>query len=354
MLAHAAGVPAGGVLTHSLLTPTGLLGLVVGWVAATALLSLALIGAGARAADLAAVAAAAALTIALVIGSGTGDQLPVLLAPLCCVVAGVVIYRVVAAALRGGERVARRGPVLVRLAVVGLARAPASPSLAIAFVAVSVGLGGFALAYRATLLRGTADQAADVVPLDATVSPAADFATPLQLASLHRWRSLSRGDVLPVRDTDATYASGGGTITVPALGVPAAGLPLIHGWRSGDGSAPLGTLASRLASPGADAHAWAARRRRRTVVGGAGHLARPRGRRDGGPPRAVWIGDPGAARVGERPQLRVARPGARRQLGAAGVRARRTDRARGHHWPSERGGVERPHADGHDRCAWGR
>ena len=173
-----------------------------------------------------------------------------LLAPLCCVVAGVVIYRVVAAALRGGERVARRGPVLVRLAVVGLARAPASPSLAIAFVAVSVGLGGFALAYRATLLRGTADQAADAVPLDATVSPAADFATPLQLASLDRWRSLSRGDVLPVRDTDATYASGGGTVTVPALGVPAAGLPLIHGWRSGDGSAPLGTLASRLAPRG--------------------------------------------------------------------------------------------------------
>ena len=250
VLAHAAGVPAGGVLTHSLLTPAGLLGLVAGWVAATGLLSLALIGAGSRAADVAAVAAATALTIALIIGTGSGDQVPVLLAPLCCVVAGVVIYRVVAAALRGGERVARRGPVLVRLAVVGLARAPASPSLAIAFVAVSVGLGGFALAYRATLLRGTADQAADVVPFDATVSPAADFATPLSLASLDRWRSLSRGDVLPVRDTEATYASGGGTVTVPALGVPAAGLPLIHGWRSGDGSAPLDTLASRLAPQG--------------------------------------------------------------------------------------------------------
>ena len=250
VLAHAAGVPAGGVLTHSLLTPAGLIGLVAGWAAATALLSLALVGAGARAADLAAVAAAAALTIGLIVGTGSGDQLPVLLAPLCCVVAGVVIYRVVAAALRGGERAARRGPVLVRLAVVGLARAPASPSLAIAFVAVSVGLGGFALAYRATLLRGTSDQAADAVPLDAIVSPAADFATPLQLASLDRWRSLSQGDVLPVRDTDATYASGGGTVTVPALGVPATGLPLIHGWRSGDGSAPLRTLASRLAPRG--------------------------------------------------------------------------------------------------------
>lgn len=250
VLAHAAGVPAGGVLTHSLLTPAGLIGLAGGWLIATALLSLALVGGGARAADLAAVAAAAALTIALLIGTGSGDQLAVLLAPLSCVVAGVVIYRLVAAALRGGERVARRGPVLARLAFVGLARAPASPSLAIAFVAVSVGLGGFALAYRATLLRGTADQAANAVPLDATVSPAADFATPLQLASLAHWRSLSRGQVLPVRDTQATYASGGGTVTVPALGVPAAGLPLIHGWRSGDGSAPLRTLASRLAPRG--------------------------------------------------------------------------------------------------------
>jgi hypothetical protein len=247
-IAHGAEVPAGAVLGHSLVTPAGALALAAGWAAATALMSLSLLGAGARAADLLAVAAAAALAITLL--TGGGDRLPVLLAPLCCVAAGVIAYRAVAILLRGGERLTRRGPVLVRLALVGLARAPAAPSLAIAFIAVSVGLGGFALAYRATLLRGTADQAAQAVPLDATVSPAADFTTPLELAPLARWRSLARGEVLPVRRTDATFTSGGGTVTVPALGVPAAGLRLIHGWRAGDGSAPLAALARRLAPRG--------------------------------------------------------------------------------------------------------
>ncbi len=249
-IANGAGVPAGALLGHSLVTPAGGLALAAGWAAATALMSLSLLGAGARAADLLAVAAAAALAITLVTGAAGGDRLPVLLAPLCSVAAGVIAYRAVAILLRGGERLARRGPVPVRLALVGLARAPAAPSLAIAFIAVSVGLGGFALAYRATLLRGTADQAAQAVPLDATVSPGADFTTPLELAPLARWRSLARGEVLPVRRTDATYASGGGTVTVPALGVPAAGLRLIHGWRAGDGSAPLAALARRLAPRG--------------------------------------------------------------------------------------------------------
>ena len=98
-------------------------------------------------------------------------------------------------------RLARRGPLASRLALVNLAPAPEAPSLAIAFIAVSTGLGVFALAYRSTLLRGTADQAAEHVPLDATVSPAADFTTPLQLAPLTRWRSLAGGPVAPVRST---------------------------------------------------------------------------------------------------------------------------------------------------------
>ena len=205
---------------------------------------------GSRAATLAAVAAGAALVIALAGGSGATGPAPVLLAPLCCVAAGVVASRAIAALLPAGERIARRGPVMMRLSLVGLARAPAQPSLAIAFVAVSVGLGGFALAYRATLLRGTADQAANAVPLDAIVSPSASFATPLAQAPLSRWQALAGGEVLPVRRTDATYASGGGTVTVPALGLPASGLALLHGWRASDGSASLPTLTRALAQPG--------------------------------------------------------------------------------------------------------
>jgi hypothetical protein len=106
------------------------------------------------------------------------------------------------------------------------------------------------LAYRATLLRGTADQAAQQVPLDAIVAPAADFTTALELAKLTHWRSLAAGRVFPVRTTYASYADQDVTVTVPALGVPADALSQLHGWRASDGSLPLSRLAARLRPPG--------------------------------------------------------------------------------------------------------
>ena len=249
-LAGAAGIPAGGVLTHSLITPAGAAALAGGWLCATALIAAVLLPGGGRVLDALALAAVAALALALTRGTSGGGPLPVLLAPLCCVACGVLVFRAAAAMLQSVERLARQGPVLGRVALVSLARAPAGPALAIACIAVSIGLGGFALTYRATLLRGTADQAADQVPLDADVSQSADFTTPLELASLDRWRAIADGDVFPVRRTDATYLSGDGTVTVPALGVPAAALRELHGWRTSDGSAPLSALAARLAPRG--------------------------------------------------------------------------------------------------------
>jgi hypothetical protein len=250
VLADQAGLPLGGVLSHSLFSFTGIAALAGGWLLATAVVSLVLLLPGGRAADVLAVAAAAALALTLTRGSATGGTLPALLAPLACLSAGVLVYRVAASVLRGGERLARSGPPLTRLALVSLARAPTPAALAIAFVAVSTGLGGFALGYRATLLRGTADQAANRVPLDALVAPSAAFTTPLQLAPLARWRSLAGGPVLPVRRTYATFASGEASSTVPALGIPARGLALIRGWRANDGSASLAVLAQRLRPAG--------------------------------------------------------------------------------------------------------
>ena len=255
LLARTEGEPAGAILTHSLITPAGVIALAAGWFAATGLLAVLVLVRDARLIDVLAVAAASALVAALVGGTGLGgtgsDQaLALLLAPLCCLAVGVLTFRAAGAVLRGTERIARGGPVLTRLALVNLARSPMMPALAIAFVAVAVGLGGFALGYRSTLIRSAADQAADQVPLDALVSPGPDFSTPLELAPLQRWQALAAGAVLPIRRTDANYTSGGGTVTVPALGVPAAGLIQIHGWRESDGSAPLVTLARRLEPTG--------------------------------------------------------------------------------------------------------
>jgi hypothetical protein len=246
LLASDAGEPAGALLMHSLITPVGVIALGTGWLAATVLFGALVLVRGARLIDVLAVAAASALVAALIEGTGSDQELALLLAPLCCLAVGVLTFRAAGVVLRGSERVARGGPVMARLALVNLARSPGVSALAIAFIAVAIGLGGFALAYRSTLLRGAADQAADGVPLDALVSPGPDFKTPLELAPLQRWRALAGGAVLPVRRTDANYTSGGGTVTVPALGIPADGLIQIHGWRESDGSAPLAALARRL------------------------------------------------------------------------------------------------------------
>jgi hypothetical protein len=250
LLAGSEGEPAGAILMHSVITRAGVITLVTGWLAATVLLGTLVLVRSARLTDMLAVAAASALVAALAVGTGSDQALALLLAPLCCAAAGVLTFRAAGAVLRGAERIARGGPVLPRLALVSLARSPGVTALAIAFIAVATGLGGFALAYRSTLVRSAADQAADRVPLDVLVSPGPDFDTPLELAPLPRWQVLASGTVLPVRRTDANYTTGGGTVTVPALGIPADGLTGIHGWRDSDGSAPLSVLARRLEPAG--------------------------------------------------------------------------------------------------------
>jgi hypothetical protein len=250
LLASSQGEPVGAIVTHAVLTRAGVITLGTGWLAATVLLGTLVLVPTARLTDVLAVAAASALVAALAAGAGRDQALALLLAPLCCAAAGVVTFRAARLVLRGAERVARRGPVLPRLALVNLARSPGVAALAIAFIAVATGLGGFALAYRSTLIRSAADQAADQVPLDALVSPGPDFRTPLEVAPLARWQALSSGAVLPVRRTDANYTTGGATVTVPALGIPAGGLTAIHGWRESDGSASLATLARRLEPAG--------------------------------------------------------------------------------------------------------
>ena len=250
VLARAEGEPAGAIVMHSVINRAGVITLGIGWLAATVMLGTLVLVRSVRLTDMLAVAAASAVVAALAGSTGSDQGLALLLAPLCCAAVGVLTFRGAAIALRGAERVARGGPVLPRLALVNLARSPGVTALAIAFIAVATGLGGFAVAYRSTLIRSAADQAADSVPLDVLVSPGPNFSTPLEVAPLQRWQALASGAVLPVRRTDANYTTGGGTVTVPALGIPAAGLAGIHGWREGDGSASLATLARRLEPTG--------------------------------------------------------------------------------------------------------
>ena len=252
LLAAKAGLPAGAVLSHSLLTAPGAAALGGGWMVAVAVIGSVLLAPGGHVADGLAAAGAAALALALSVGGDDDTTLALLVAPLASLAAAGLVYRVTAMLLRGAERVTRGGPPVLRLALVTLARSPAAPALAVAFIAVSTGLAGFALAYRATLARASADQAAQQVGLDARIGAAADFTTPLAMARPDRWRALAGAGsrVLAVRRTDASLPLSGNTITVPVLGFPASALPVLRGWRAGDVSAPVAALARRLAPAG--------------------------------------------------------------------------------------------------------
>ena len=254
ILAAHAGEPVGALLSHSLLTADALLAAVAAWLLATSLVAASVLVRTQRVVDILAVAAVSTLVVGLLLGSGSGSAhaWTGLLVPLCCLAAGLVLFRFTGRILRAGDGLARRGGgVTIRLALLSLARSGGPAAAAIAFMAVSTALAGFALSFRATLIRGTADQAANRVPLDALVAPGPGFVTPLELSPLDRWRDLSRGAVFPVRRTQATYLGGDASVTVPMLGVPAAGLAAIHGWRAADGSARLSVMARRLRPSGA-------------------------------------------------------------------------------------------------------
>jgi hypothetical protein len=81
----------------------------------------------------------------------------------------------------GLARVLRRGPVTARVGVSGAAGRPMRPAASAALLAAAVGATVFAVAYRETLARGAADQAAEAVPLDARVTTGAALDRPLDL-----------------------------------------------------------------------------------------------------------------------------------------------------------------------------
>ena len=354
LLADAADVPVAGALTHSLLTPVGGLLTAGSWVAATMLLTICLLApARAGIANGLALVAAAVLIVTLLGHQGDDPALTLVLAPLCCLAAGVILFRLAGGLLSLGERLLRHGPVLARLALVSLARGRSAAALAIAFLAVCTGLGGFALVYRSTLRESNTDQAAQQVPVDAIVTPTAAFTRPLALASLARWRALSGGSVLPVRRTDATFLRAGASVAVPALGIPAAVLPQLHGWRSGDLPLAPRTLAGRLApngrlrvrGPVLPAAARVLSLRVRSPQLDLTVTADLRDEAGNTVPVSLGVAGPRTTRLaGHVPP---------RRMGAGGPRAERADRTPAHQRPPEwrgRGRGDAAHRPGHDRA----
>ena len=195
---------------------------------------------------MAAVAALAGLVLVLATqGDANADASagPLLLAPgLALFVAAYVTARVLAPLTRTLQRLLAHSAFPLRLASLSIARAPGQAVVAAAFLVVSVGLAVFALLYVTTLRNGIDDQAAYGVPADFVVSRVqGGTATPLGVAGLDRYRALAPGTaVTPVLREQGSASTLGGTNELTLLGVPAADLPRLDGWRSDFSPTPVG------------------------------------------------------------------------------------------------------------------
>ncbi len=177
-------------------------------------------------------------------GGGGSDPLPDVVIPIAGIAAGLLVALLAPPTLRLLARAAPRRRPYAGLALLELARDPGPAVVAIAGIAVAVGLGGFAVAYRATLERSRSDQATQRVPLAATVIPGRSSRSPLSVRPQAFWEHLPGVTaVLPVVRRSANWVVGPDTEPVTLLGLPAGG-----GLHPDSPRAPAGARGLRLAT----------------------------------------------------------------------------------------------------------
>jgi len=264
LVAQRAGVSAGAVLGHSVVSGRGV-ALAAGIAVAAALVVLLSLRAGSArfgaltvtSVDVAAAGALIAVVLALARGAanteslaserGTGAVL-LLLPALIVFVAAVIWARVLTPSLRLLERQGRNAPVPVRLAALSLARNPGRAAVAVAFLVVSLGLALFAETYRSTLARGETDQAAFAVPADFVVREDLTKLVPVfQAAPLNRFAAIAHAT--PVFRVSGNVSRLEGSPGLTLLGIPAGDIPRIR-WREDYSSLSRAEIAQRLRPSG--------------------------------------------------------------------------------------------------------
>jgi hypothetical protein len=267
VVAERAGSPPTALAREALLTPTAL---VLAALLALAALLTTVVAATVHPArvgglaisplDVAALAAVAVVAAALARGEATPEALArergtgtllLLLPGLIAFAAAVATARVLVPLLRGLERLVPGRLVALRLAALSLARAPGYAAVAVAFLVVSVGLALFAETYRATLVRGHADQAAFAVPTDlvlredlAELVPVRTVATPARLGALAPGVA-----AFPAMRQGSSLGGAAGSVPLTVLGVESAALGHLDGWRDDFSATPRDELAARLGPP---------------------------------------------------------------------------------------------------------
>ena len=129
----------------------------------------------------------------------------------------VAAARLLAPLLRLLEWTGRRAPAPVRLALLSLARAPGRVLLSVVFFVLSVGVALFAIAYRATLVRGEQEQARYAVPAPFVLQENLGQLVSVQQAATQA-QSEALGRVpLVLRDPGYVVGAPGAAVTLVAL-----------------------------------------------------------------------------------------------------------------------------------------
>jgi hypothetical protein len=176
------------------------------------------------------------------LASGGGTSAFLLLVPGLIVFASAVIAaRLLVPVLRGLGRAGRRSGISLRLAAASLARNPGHAAIAATFLIASLGLALFAVAYRSTLLHGEHDEAAFTVPASYILSEDLSQLVPV----LHG----APRSALPAAPVPALRLSGNipSGATFGFLALPGRSFSSVQGWRSDFAPEPLGVLGKRLA-----------------------------------------------------------------------------------------------------------
>ncbi|PWJ54637.1 hypothetical protein SAMN06264364_10680 [Quadrisphaera granulorum] len=195
-----------------------------------------------------AVAGLAAAALVVSRGSaGTGDPLPVLLPSLVLLSTALLAARAWPWAARTAYRLVPRRAVGLRLGVAGVSGHPLLAASTVALLVAGVGASGFAISYRATLLRGAADQAAFEVPLEVRVTPGPSHGTVLSAGSVAQVATeagAAGATGYPVLRAAGAIRSGGqGSEVVHFVGVEPAALAQVRSWSHTVGSSDATAVA---------------------------------------------------------------------------------------------------------------
>jgi hypothetical protein len=162
--------------------------------------------------------------------------------------AGVLLLRLLPITLRASERVARHGPVGVRLAFLTAARSPAQTAAATTFLAIALGSALFSLNYRATLEQQARDQARFTAGAPWRVVEHGRGHEP-DVTPLTRFARLTSERPTPVLRLDGNVVEAypeGARLPIRVLAVPAARLRELLGWRENFSSLSPSEIAHRL------------------------------------------------------------------------------------------------------------